>query len=107
MDAKTARKYRRMGHLPSELPVGSRWRTRPAPFAKVWAESNAGLEAKTVFEFLQRRAPNRSGADQRLASSSDGMTGPVRTQRLRLAKETRDISDDILAVHSRIRLAVL
>jgi hypothetical protein len=63
MDAKTARKYRRMGHLPSELPVGSRWRTRPDPFAKVWAEicelleSNAGLEAKTVFEFLQRRAP--------------------------------------------------
>jgi hypothetical protein len=63
MDAKTVRKYRRMGHLPSELPVGSRWRTRPDPFAKVWAEicelleSNAGLEAKTVFEFLQRRAP--------------------------------------------------
>jgi hypothetical protein len=50
---------------------------------------------------------NRSGAEQRLASSADGMSGPVRAQRSRLAKETRDISsDDILAVHSRIRLAV-
>jgi hypothetical protein len=50
---------------------------------------------------------NGSGADQGLASSTDGMTGPVRAQRSRLAKGPRDISDDILAVHSRIRLAVL
>jgi hypothetical protein len=61
MDAKTARKYRRLGRVPSELPAAPRWRTRPDPFAGVWAEirelleGNAGLEAKTVFEYLQRR----------------------------------------------------
>jgi hypothetical protein len=63
MDAKTARKYRRIGRLPSELPERSRWRNRPDAFAEVWPEIrelldvNAGLEAKTIFEFLQRRSP--------------------------------------------------
>jgi hypothetical protein len=63
MDAKTARKYRRLGKLPSELPAAPRWRNRPDPFIEVWEEIcalleiNAGLEAKTVFEFLQRRSP--------------------------------------------------
>jgi len=61
MDAKTARKYRRLGQLPSELPAAPRWRNRPDPFIEVWGEVrellnvNAGLEAKTVFEYLQRR----------------------------------------------------
>jgi hypothetical protein len=65
MDAKTARKYRRHGVLPSELPAAVRGRTRPDPFIDVWGEvqklleDNAGLEAKTVFEFLQRRDPGR------------------------------------------------
>jgi hypothetical protein len=65
MDAKTARKYRRLGQLPSELPAAPRWRTRPDPFAGIWAEIrellevNAGLEAKTVFEYLQRRYVGR------------------------------------------------
>jgi hypothetical protein len=45
--------------------MAPRWRTRPDPFAKVWAEIrellevNAGLEAKTVFEYLQRRCPGQ------------------------------------------------
>ena len=65
MDAKTARKYRRHGGLPSELPTAVRGRTRPDPFIDVWddvqklVEDNAGLEAKTVFEFLQRQNPGR------------------------------------------------
>jgi hypothetical protein len=65
MDAKTARKYRRHGRLPSELPAPVRGRTRPDPFIDVWDdvqklfEDNAGLEAKTVFEFLQRQNPGR------------------------------------------------
>ena len=65
MDAKTARKYRRHGGLPSELPTAVRGRTRPDPFIDVWDdvqklfEDNAGLEAKTVFEFLQRQHPGR------------------------------------------------
>ncbi len=65
MDAKTTRKYRRVGRLPSELESGPRWRTRPDPFVEVWAavqgllETNPGLEAKTVFEHLQRVHPGR------------------------------------------------
>ena len=51
---------------------------------------------------------NGSGADQRLASSADGMSGPVRAQGLHWRKGLATFSsDDILAVHSRIRLAVL
>jgi len=65
MDAKTARKYRRQGRLPSEMPVAVHGRTRPDPFVEVWDEvqklfeDNAGLEAKTVFEYLQRQNPGR------------------------------------------------
>src|SRR5277367_4412941 len=66
MDAKTARKYRRLGKLPSEVRSMDRhWRTRPDPFAEVWAEIEAklqvnnGLEAKTLFADLQRRFPGR------------------------------------------------
>jgi hypothetical protein len=65
MDAKTARKYRRLGRLPSELESGERWRTRPDPFAAVWEavrgllENSPGLEAKSVFEHLQRVYPGR------------------------------------------------
>ena len=65
MDPKTARKYRRLERLPSELPAVERGRTRPDPFTDVWGdvqklfEDNAGLEAKTVFEFLQRQNPGR------------------------------------------------
>jgi hypothetical protein len=66
MDAKTARKYRRLGKLPSEVASMDRnWRTRPDPFAEVWPEIearlqvSAGLEAKTLFADLQRRFPGR------------------------------------------------
>jgi hypothetical protein len=65
MDAKTARKYRRLGRVPSELTPGPRWRTREDPFEEVWEEVrnllevNSGLEAKTIFEYLQRRYAGR------------------------------------------------
>jgi len=65
MDPKTARKYLRLNRLPSELPRRPRWRTRRDPFAEVWQEvrslleTNPGLEAKTVFEHLQRGYPAR------------------------------------------------
>jgi len=65
MDEKTARKYRALGKLPSEIKVDYTWRTREDPFAEVWEEVkkkleiNPGLEAKTLFEDLQRRYPGR------------------------------------------------
>ena len=46
------------------------WRTRPDPFAKVWDEIeqrlrvDPGLQAKTLFEYLQERGPGRFGEGQ-------------------------------------------
>ncbi len=63
MDAKTARKYLQEGRLPSEKEPDRTWRTRSDPFERVWEEvreqitANAGLEAKTLFEALQRKYP--------------------------------------------------
>jgi hypothetical protein len=66
MDPKTARKYRRLGKLPSEVKIMDRdWLTRPDPFAEVWPklqeqlQLHPGLEAKTLFADLQRRFPGR------------------------------------------------
>lgn len=65
MDEKTARKYRRSGRMPSELSERHWWRTRPDPFAEVWSavekqlEENSGLQAKTLFAWLQREYPGR------------------------------------------------
>ena len=66
MDPKTARKYHRLGKLPSEVKIMDRdWLTRPDPFAEVWPQMreqlqlNPGLEAKTLFADLQRRFPGR------------------------------------------------
>ena len=65
MDEKTARKYRNLGKLPSELDNPHPWRTRPDPFEDSWdeiksmLEINPGLEAKTIFEDLQRRCLGR------------------------------------------------
>jgi hypothetical protein len=67
MDEKTARKYRDLGKLPSELKAEQirTWRTRENPFEEIWEmvksflKNNSGLEAKTVFEHLQRQYPGR------------------------------------------------
>ncbi|MBU0694884.1 MAG: IS21 family transposase [Candidatus Omnitrophica bacterium] len=65
MDDKTARKYLRIGKLPSEVKKAHAWRTRQDPFAQVWEEAktmlaiNPGLEALTIFEYLQREYPMR------------------------------------------------
>jgi hypothetical protein len=70
MDEKTARKYRELGTLPSEIKVDHTWRTREDPFAEVWEEVkeklkiNPGLEAKTLFEDLQRRYQGRFAEGQ-------------------------------------------
>jgi hypothetical protein len=66
MDEKTARKYRDLGKLPSELEDWPRtWRTRNDPFADVWdevqekLELSPGLQANTLFAWLQQRYPGR------------------------------------------------
>jgi len=65
MDIKTARKYRQRRRLPSEMKVNHTWRTRKDPFEEVWEElrqmmeASPGLEAKTLFDYLQRKAPGQ------------------------------------------------
>jgi hypothetical protein len=70
IDDKTARKYRRLGKLPSEVRMEHTWKTRPNPFADVWPQVeeqlllNPGLEAKTLFDWLQRLYPGRFAEGQ-------------------------------------------
>jgi hypothetical protein len=65
VDRKTAGKYRRLDQLPSEVRMEHTWRTREDPFDGVWPwvaaqlKDNPGLEAKTLFQALQRLHPNR------------------------------------------------
>ena len=44
MDEKTARKYRRLGCLPSEVAKAHTWRTREDPFSGIWDEVRGFLE---------------------------------------------------------------
>jgi hypothetical protein len=65
VDEKTARKYRDSDTLPTQRRVPHTWRTREDPFQGVWTELveqlrlNPGLQAKTLFDDLQRRYPGR------------------------------------------------
>ncbi len=65
MDEKTARKYMKLRKLPSELETEHTWRTREDPFADIWdeirqlLEVNSGLEAKTIFEYLRTKYPDK------------------------------------------------
>lgn len=70
MDEKTARKYRDLGSMPSECRQPRTWRTRQDPFEEVWEDLrelltvSPGLEAKTLFDLLQREHPGRFGDGQ-------------------------------------------
>jgi hypothetical protein len=70
MDPSTARKYLRARRLPSEMQQKHTWRTRPDPFANVWNEIQEflkiepGLQAKTIFEYLQEKQPGRFSEGQ-------------------------------------------
>jgi hypothetical protein len=63
MTDKTARKYRRLGKLPSQCRVVHDWKTREDAFAEDWPwaeellKDHPGLEAKTLFAALQRERP--------------------------------------------------
>ena len=65
MDVKTARRYRRLGRLPSQSRASHEWRTRSDAFEGVWEwvreqlAREPGLEAKTLLEALQRTYPGR------------------------------------------------
>src|SRR3954470_3484076 len=65
MDPKTARKYLQDRRLPSEMRQKHTWRTRPDPFADAWEEirqfliAEPDLQAKTLFEYLQRTYPGQ------------------------------------------------
>ena len=61
----TARKYIRLGKLPSETVKPRTWRTRKDPFEDVWEEAkeflemNPNLEVTALFGELQRRYPGK------------------------------------------------
>ena len=63
MSEKTAGKYLKNSQLPGERVRSRAWKTRISPFEGHWPEiedylaTNPGLEAKTIFEDLQRRYP--------------------------------------------------
>ena len=66
MSDKTARRYRDDATLPSARPkVPRTYRTRPDPFAAVWAEveerlrAEPRLTAKTLFDWLRRQHPGQ------------------------------------------------
>ena len=65
MDRKTARKYREHGKMPRQVRQEHVWRTREDPFGDAWPwvegqlDEFPGLEAKTLFEVLQRQHPGR------------------------------------------------
>jgi DNA replication protein DnaC len=78
MSEKTARKYRGLGRLPSEVAPERTWRTREDRFAEVWPEvfeqlgEAPGLEATTLFRWLQRKYPGRFD-DSQLRSFQRGV----------------------------------
>ncbi len=66
MCPKTGRKYRDSGKVPSQIKPEHNWRTRHDPFEEVFCEKikplleyNSGLEAKTIFDYLQREYPEK------------------------------------------------
>src|ERR1035438_9471052 len=88
MDPTTARRYRGLERLPSELKKEREWRTREDPFSEVWeavqqqVQESPGLEAKTLFEWLQREYPGRFSDGQirtlqRLIKLWRGTEGPA------------------------------
>jgi hypothetical protein len=92
MDVKTARKYGRLGKLPSEVKAAHTWRTRPDRFAGVWEELesylevNPGLEAKTLFDYLQQKYPGQFADGQlrtlqRRVKQWRALSGPAREVR--------------------------
>ena len=117
MDEKTGRKYRRLGKVPSEV-VGERgWRTRGDPFEEVWEELQArvtahpGLQAKTLFQDLQRRNPGKYQDGQlrtlqRRLKQWRALEGPAKEVFLRAAPRARRAEPIRLHVHERLGVRI-
>ena len=65
MDEQTARKYRDLGRLPSQVKPERKWKTHKDAFEEVWPEileilgRDESVEAKTIFDYLDRQKPGR------------------------------------------------
>jgi len=65
MSTKTARKYLKSGVLPSQCRPVHDWANYPDAFANDWPwiedflKNNSGLEAKSLFQALQRKYPGK------------------------------------------------
>ena len=65
MVEKTGRKYIKAGLLPSQMKKARDWKTREDSFKAVWPEieellrNEPGLEAVTIFDYLQGKYPGR------------------------------------------------
>jgi hypothetical protein len=90
-DPKTARKYLALNRLPSELGQERHWRTGGDPFHEVWdqvrqqIEESPGLEAKTLFEWLQR---------EHLGRYSDGQIRTLQ-RRIKLWRATEGPAQEV------------
>lgn len=65
MSENSARRYRKLGVLPSTIRPAHTWRTRIDPLEAVWPtvqellEAHPGLQGTTIFEELRRRFPGQ------------------------------------------------
>jgi len=65
VDIKTAKKYSKSKQLPDDLKKDHNWSTRKNPFESDWIEIksllevNSGLEAKTIFDYLNLMYNNK------------------------------------------------
>jgi len=70
MCENTARRYKKLGQLPSAVRPAHTWRTRQDPLEAVWPEvermlqEHPGLQGTTIFDELQRRYPGQLEAGQ-------------------------------------------
>jgi transposase len=89
MDRKTAHKYEKACALPSVMKQPHQWRTRTDPYEAVWDQvkdllaTNPGLDATTIFDYLQREhkesfKPGQLRTLQRRIRSWRAQEGPAK-----------------------------
>lgn len=120
MDEKTGRKYRDLSNLPSDIRAkrSRDWRTRDDPFDDVWdsvlsfLENNEGLEAKTLFEHLQRENPG-SFSDgqlrtfQRRVKTWRAIAGPCREVYFPQKHQPGRLSESDFTCMSKLQVSIV